>query len=163
MNPAPIVVPMKPISAEAFAGFGDLLELPAPAPRQNFAASVENRRPGARVNVALVRCEPFAFTNPIGTLERHPHSTQLFAPLDLDNYLVVVAHDTGRNAPDLSTVATFRVGRHQAISYYAGIWHAGMTTLSRPGTFLMMIHEDGTAGDCEFFELPQKLLIGPSA
>ena len=159
MSTAPIVVPVRPISAKAFAAFGDLLEAPASGTRQDFAATIENRRPGARANLALVRAQPFAFPSPLATLERHANSTQLFAPLDLDAYLVVVATDTGRTAPDLSTVAAFSVARHLAISYHAGIWHAGMTTIGRPGTFVMMIHEDGTPADCEFFDLPQKLLI----
>jgi ureidoglycolate lyase len=154
-----IVVPVKLISVEAFAGYGDLLEAPASGARENFATAVENRRGSARANIALVRCEPFAFSSPIGMLERHAHSTQLFAPLDLDGYLIVVAKDTGRNEPDLATVSAFTATRHQAISYHAGIWHAGMTTLGRPGTFVVLIHEDGTPGDCEFVELPQKLLI----
>lgn len=163
MSAAPIVVPMRPISAAAFAEFGDLLEAPASGARQDFAALVENRRAGARANIALVRSQPFAFTSPIGMLERHPYSTQLFAPLDLDDYLVVVASDRGHNVPDLSTVSAFRVGRRQAISYHVGTWHAGMTTLGRPGTFLMMIHEDGTPGDCEFFELPRSIVLERTA
>ncbi len=157
MTRAQVVVRIKPISAEAFAPYGDLLEAPRTGTRQDFAAAVENRRSGARANIALVHCEPFAFGTPIAALERHPYSTQLFAPLDLDAYLVVVA--AGRNRPDLAAVSAFRVERHQAISYRAGLWHAGMTTLGRPGTLVMMIHEDGTADDCEFLDLPGGLLI----
>ncbi len=159
MTRTPIVVPIRPISTEAFAAYGDLLETPPSGARQDFAAAVDNRRSGARANIALVRCEPFVFGKPITMLERHPYSTQLFAPLDLDAYLVVVAGDTGENRPDLARVSAFRVERHQAVSYHAGLWHAGMTTLGRPGTLVMMIHEDGTADDCEFFDLPSELLI----
>ena len=55
MTPEPIVVQVKPISAEAFAPYGDLLETPTSGTRQDFAAVVENRRSSARVNLALVR------------------------------------------------------------------------------------------------------------
>ena len=159
MNAGPIAVPVRPISAEAFAGYGALLQQPASGSRQDSAAAVENRRASARANVALVRCEQFVFGTVIEMLERHPLSTQLFVPLDLDTYLVVVAKDTGQNQPDLATVSAFRLGRHQAISYHAGVWHAGMATLGRPGTFVMIIHEDGSAADCEFVQLPRKLMI----
>ena len=159
MTGKPIVVNVKPISAEAFAEYGDLLEKPRSGSRQDFAALVENRRSNARVNLALVRCEPFAAGTLIGTLERHAFSTQFFAPLDVDEYLVVVARDDGREQPDLATISAFRVGAHQAISYHSGTWHAGMTTLGGPGTFAMMVHEDGSGADCEFIELPQKLRV----
>jgi len=155
----PIVVHVKPISAEAFAEYGDLLEKPRSGTRQNFAAVVENRRSNARANLALVHCEPFAVGTLIGALERHPFSTQFFAPLDVDAYLVVVAKDTGQQQPNLATVSAFRVGAHQAISYHSGTWHAGMATLGKPGTFAMMVHEDGSAGDCKFIDLPQKLAL----
>ena len=159
MTPEPIVVQVKPISAEAFAPYGDLLETPTSGTRQDFAAVVENRRSSARVNLALVRCQPFAAGTLIGTLERHAFSTQFFAPLDVDAYLVVVAKDTDRDQPNLTTISAFHVGAHQAISYHAGTWHAGMATLGRAGTFAMMIHEDGSGADCEFIELSQKLLV----
>lgn len=159
MTREPIVVHAKPISAEAFAAYGDLLERPMSGTRQNFAAVVENRRSNARANLALVRCEPLAAGTLITALERHPFSTQFFAPLDAEAYLVVVANDTGQERPNLATIAAFRVGPHQAISYHLGTWHAGMATLGGPGTFAMMIHEDGSAGDCEVVDLPHKLLV----
>jgi ureidoglycolate lyase len=159
MTAEPIVVRVKPISAEAFADYGDLLEKPTTGTRQDFAAAIENRRSGARANLALVRCEPFAAGTLIGTLERHAFSTQFFAPLDVDAYLLVVAKDTGREQPNLATISAFRVGAHQAISYHSGTWHAGMATLGRPGTFAVLIHEDGSEADCEFIDLPQKLLV----
>lgn len=159
MTSGPIIVPVRPISAQAFADYGDLLETPVSGTRQNFAAAIENRRTNAVANLALIHCEPFALGSPIGVLECHRFSTQFFAPLDVDAYLVVVAKDTGQNRPNLATVSAFHVGRHQAISYHAGSWHAGMTTLGRPGTFVMMVHEDGSAGDCEFVQLAEQLLI----
>jgi ureidoglycolate hydrolase len=67
--------------------------------RQDFAAVVEIRRSSARVNLALVRSQPFAVGTLIGTLERHAFSTQFFAPVDVDAYLVVVAKYTGREQP----------------------------------------------------------------
>jgi hypothetical protein len=39
-----IAVPVRPVSAEAFALYGDLLKRPASGTRQNFAAAVHNRR-----------------------------------------------------------------------------------------------------------------------
>jgi ureidoglycolate lyase len=150
---------VEPIGASAFAPYGNLLEKPLSGKRQNFAAQVENLRASARANLAIIRSEPFAMGTPITILERHPFSTQFFAPLDVDAYLVVVAKDAGDRRPDMASLRAFQVGAHQAINYNSGTWHAGMATLGRPGLFAMLVHEDGSPADCEYLELPQALVI----
>jgi len=59
MTQEPIVLQVKPISVEAFAPYGDLLETPTSGMGQDIAAVIENRRSSARVNLALVRSQPF--------------------------------------------------------------------------------------------------------
>ncbi len=142
-------LPIEPITAEAFAPFGTLLVGPAAGPRQDRAAEIENGRPGAALNLALIRSEPFADTMPLRRLERHPHSAQGFLPLAVGDYLVVVAPDDG-GRPDEAALRAFRVPGDTGIVYRSGVWHAHMTTLSGPGTFAMLVHEDGSAEDCVF-------------
>jgi ureidoglycolate lyase len=142
---------LEPASGHAFAGLGELLETPHRSPRQDGAASVQNLRPGAAANLALIRSDPFTFA-PVTTMERHRYSTQLFVPLDVDAYIVLVAG--GEMAPDLGSLRALRVSGHHGINYLPGTWHMGMATLSRPGTFAMLIHEDGSAADCEFCDVP---------
>ncbi|QRE75459.1 ureidoglycolate lyase [Methylobacterium aquaticum] len=142
-------LPIEPITAEAFAPYGTLLVGPAAGPRQDRAAGIENGRPGASLNLALIRSEPFADTTPLGRLERHPHSAQAFLPLAVGAYLVVVAPDAG-GRPDEAGLRAFRVPGDTGIVYRSGAWHAHMTTLSAPGTFAMLVHEDGSAEDCVF-------------
>ncbi|UHC15582.1 ureidoglycolate lyase [Methylobacterium currus] len=142
-------LPIEPITADAFAPFGTLLVGPAAGPRQDRAAEIENGRPAAALNLALIRSEPFADTMPLRRLERHPHSAQGFLPLAVGDYLVVVAPDEcGR--PDEAALRAFRVPGDTGIVYRSGAWHAHMTTLSGPGTFAMLVHEDGSAEDCVF-------------
>jgi ureidoglycolate lyase len=86
-------------------------------------------------------------------MERHALSNQLFVPLDVDHYLILVARDDGADRPDFQTLRAFRVSGRQAINYFAGTWHMNMSTLDRPGVFIMMIHEDGTPDDCEFCDV----------
>ena len=64
-------------------------------------------------------------------------------------YLVVVAPDR-EGVPDEDAIRAFRVPGHAGINYRAGTWHAHMMTLSAPGTFAMLDHEDGSAEDCHF-------------
>ncbi|GJD61065.1 ureidoglycolate lyase [Methylobacterium frigidaeris] len=142
-------LPIEPITAEAFAPFGTLLVGPAAGPRQDRAAEIENGRPGAALNLALIRSEPFADSLPLRRLERHPHSAQAFLPLAVGEYLVVVAPDAG-GRPDETALRAFRVPAGTGIVYRSGAWHAHMTTLSAPGTFAMLVHEDGGPEDCVF-------------
>ncbi|SFU84429.1 ureidoglycolate lyase [Methylobacterium sp. 174MFSha1.1] len=142
-------LPIEPITAEAFAPYGTLLVGPASGPRQDRAAEIENGRPGVPLNLALIRSEPFAGSMPLRRLERHPYSAQSFLPLAVGAYLVVVAPDAG-GRPDEAALRAFRVPGDTGIVYRSGAWHAHMTTLSGPGTFAMLVHEDGSAEDCVF-------------
>ncbi|KTS25098.1 hypothetical protein NS228_13030 [Methylobacterium indicum] len=142
-------LPIAPITAEAFAPYGTLLVGPAAGPRQDRAAEIENGRPGVPLNLALIRSEPFAATMPLRRLERHPRSAQAFLPLAVGDYLVVVAPDAG-DRPDEAGLCAFRVPGGTGIVYRSGAWHAHMTTLAAPGTFAMLVHEDGGPEDCVF-------------
>ncbi|TXN79370.1 ureidoglycolate lyase [Methylobacterium sp. WL8] len=142
-------IPIEPVDEAALRPFADLLVAPDSGPRQDHASPIENFRVGVAANLALIRSEPFAGLMPLTRLERHPHSSQAFLPLAVEAYLVVVAPDRdGR--PDESAIRAFRVPGHAGVNYRAGAWHAHLTTLSTPGTFAMLVHEDGTREDCVF-------------
>ncbi|MDP4002634.1 ureidoglycolate lyase [Methylobacterium sp. NEAU K] len=142
-------IPVADITSEAFAPYGDLLAVPATPPRQDRAGRMENTRPDAVANLALVRSDPFDRLKPLCRLERHPHSNQAFLPLSVEGYVVVVAPDR-HGSPDEARIQAFRVPGRVGINYRAGAWHAHMMTLCAPGTFAMLVHEDGTAADCDF-------------
>lgn len=138
------------ITAQAFAPYGDLLTAPSKTGRLDFVARFENHRPQALTNIALVRCDSAPERLRITEMECHAFSSQAFLPLDVSDYLVVVALDDGDGKPDLDTLAAFSVSHPQGINYHPGTWHIGMIALSRPGTFALLIHEDGTSDDCRF-------------
>jgi len=120
------------ITAWAFAPYGDLLAAPVETGRLDFAAKFANRRAHALINIALVRCDSAPARMRVDEMEHHPFSSQTFFPLDVDEYLVVVARDHG-GKPDLSTLAAFHVSHPQGINYHPSTWHIGMTALSPPG------------------------------
>ena len=151
----------QPISAEAFFPFGFLLEAPDAGVRQNFAATVFNGRASAKANLALVHEHPAAERITATLLERHPLSTQSFFPLSVQRYLVVVCASTHSGDPDLESLRAFECRGDQAVSYRASVWHMGIRTLDAPGVFAMLVHEDGSALDCEFREVtPFDVVIG---
>lgn len=85
----------------------------------------------------------------VAILERHPYTSQTFAPLstsadsDLTSrhgYLVIVAPNVGKSSslnpespasspPDLSALKAFTATTDQAVTYGAGTWHAPMVAL----------------------------------
>jgi len=147
-------VSLEELTLETFAPFGQVLLAPQNNTREDFAAKVENDRPAtARANLALIAASPARFPLEIKCLERHAHSNQAFLPLNVPEYLVVVCNDTGTGRPNLETLRAFRVSGRTGVNYNRGTWHHGMTTIGESGTFAMLVHEDGTAGDCEFVDV----------
>ena len=159
MTSASIRLTPEPVTAEAFAAYGQVLEMPATAGRRDFAARAVNGRADAKPNLALIRVEATALPLTIDTIERHPASSQAFVPLDGGRYLVVVMRENPDGSPDPMHARAFIATQHQAINYNAGTWHAGMTVLDRPTGFCMVIFEDGGPDDCHLRRLEQPIVV----
>jgi ureidoglycolate lyase len=112
-------------------------------------AVLENARGArARASASLFRCRPLVSeTLVVERLERHPESTQLFAPLRAARWLLVVAR--GGDEPALDTLAAFVVEGPQAITYAPGIWHHPMVALDEEADFVNIIYSDGGERDCD--------------
>ena len=139
-----------PISARAFAPFGDVLL------DDTGALAPWNGRPEAdSVLEKLVACQPaHADGHVMRLLERHRHSTQAFFPLDADAYLVATAPTAPDGTPQLDRLVAFVVPAGSVIQYRPDVWHAPLTTLGADGRFAMHIFKDGSEADCEFFQIP---------
>lgn len=148
------------IDAEVFAPFGQLLpRLPPGAGRQELVDELHNARAGARPRLSFANVEPKALPLTAVQMERHVHSSQAFAPLDCASYLVMVAPHGDDGMPDLEMVRAFRVPGDAGINYKADTWHHPITPLERSARFAVLTFVDGTAGDEQFVDLPQAVLI----
>lgn len=157
-----------PLTADAYAPYGAVAsstrdDVSAKAANQGTAArrdhlvDLENHRPHAKLNVASFRCAPHTqWPRALALLEKHPHSTQLFVPMNARRYLVVVA--LGDEAPDLSTARAFVASATQGVSYRPGVWHHPMIALDDATDFTCMVWEDGTPGDCVVHALAEGAL-----
>ena len=82
----------RPLTAGAFAHFGEVLEAPDAPGRTYFDRALANRRPAASPSLSIVVKEPLAALPLRSTrMERHPYSSQSFLPLDAGRWLVVAA------------------------------------------------------------------------
>lgn len=93
----------EPLTAEAFAPFGEVLEAEGPPDRiinQGLCGRWHDRAaldfgPGGRAGISVFRAEPRALPLRLEMVERHPLGSQAFIPMSLDPFLVVVAPDDG--------------------------------------------------------------------
>lgn len=132
-----------PLTADAFASFGDVIEavattrVPMNDGRfERFDALAQVRTAGpARIGIvrALTATQlPHRFA----MVERHPSSTQAFIPRASFRFVVVVARPG--DAPDAGGLVAFVSNGRQGINYHVGTWHLPLIALERGHEFLVI-------------------------
>lgn len=136
----------EPIGADEFRRFGELIQAPDGPGRGDAAEALEFDSDRA---VVLSTTHAVATTPPIRVeyLERHPHSSQTFLPLDVSRWLVIVATSLGR-----FDARAFLVGPGVGVTIRRGVWHHGLTVLDGPGRFAVLMARDGATDD-EFVDV----------
>lgn len=137
------IVP-EPLTAEAFASFGEVIEASdhavrleinqGHAVRYDRLAEIDVADGGGSGTISLFRARPLA--EPVlATFERHPLGSQAFVPLSGRPYLVAVAP---AGAFDPGKVRVFRAGAHQGVQYRKGVWHHFLLVLDAESDFLVV-------------------------
>jgi ureidoglycolate lyase len=151
---------MEPISAEAFAPFGQVLPPVAPGrPRRDLIEELENGRPSGRPRLSLATVEPKTLPLVAVEMERHAFSSQAFVPIDCASYLVLVAPHGSAGGPDVAGLRAFRVPGDIGINYRADTWHHPLSAFERVARFVVFTFVDGTEGDEDFVTLPAPISI----
>ena len=96
---------IEPVTAQAFAPFGDLLPPGAGDGPQQLIDELQNGRASARPRLSMTTVEPKALPLTAAKMERHVHSSQAFVPMDCANYLVMVAPKARTESPTLRACA----------------------------------------------------------
>ncbi len=149
-----------PLTSKDFAPFGQVLMAENEVPeRKPWAARIDNLRPEAQANVTYMSLEPEHYPVKVMELERHRHSHQLFVPLINTVHLVVVCRSLPDGNPDLTSSRAFHASEGQSVNYNANVWHAPRMVLSKPGSFVMIRWDQGTAADTELLTLQQPLVV----
>ena len=144
----------EPITAEAFAPYGELLVPPNDFSRHYFDAGLSNARLVARPSLSMAVAEPIK-SLPLDAvhMERHAFSSQSFVPMDAARYLAIVAPHAAGGGPDTARASAFLVAGRYGITYRADVWHHPMSALDRPSTFAIVMWLDGGEGDTELLTL----------
>ena len=160
MNGGLTLLPALPLSAEAFAPFGQVIECAGHAgyainegSSQRFTdlAQLEADAEG-RLALSIFRAEarqaPFA----LSCLERHPLGSQAFMPLHGQAFLVVVAEARPVSAePAPESLRVFVSNGRQGINFRRGVWHHPLLALSA-GDFLVA-DRLGPGDNCEAVDI----------
>lgn len=149
----------QPLTAAAFAPFGDVLEAPVEPGRAYFDDALANGRADARPSLSIARAGPSAAPVVARMMERHAFSSQSFMPLEACRWLVLVAPHGADGGPDMARAHAFLPEPGQGITFRMDCWHHSLTVLDRPASFAIWMWCDGTDGDQEFVDLAAPLRI----
>ena len=148
----------EPLTADAFAPFGEVIEVSdrAEAIPINYGWTTRYRDlaaldyDGGRAMVSIMRSRPLA-PLVLKIFERHPIGSQAFVPLQGRPFLVAVA-PAGDFDP--GAVRVFRAQASQGVNYAAGTWHHFLLALDAESDFLV-IDRDGPGDNLDEIELAE--------
>lgn len=117
---------IEPLTKQAFAPFGDVVEIEGAEQRQINQGFATRFHDLAKIDVgggeaivsifiAIPRPQPIAIT----LMERHPLGSQLFYPLQNEEWYVLVCNDPD----DEKSYRAFRAGGTQGVNYNRNTWH----------------------------------------
>jgi ureidoglycolate lyase len=157
------------LTREAFTEFGDVVLAArqditpvmvnfGTAARRNHVGALQNLRPAAHPNLAGFQCAPWSrFPVIVESMEKHPHSSQLFVPMKVEKYLVVVA--SGDAAPEVSGLLAFVALPGQSVIYAPNVWHMPLIVFGSTAEFMMFVWEDDTREDCVVAKLSEPVEV----
>lgn len=156
----------KPLTLEAFAPFGDVIDARTSASfpinagrtqRHHDLAKVETLGENAHTLINLFVSQPVSLPLELAFLERHPLGSQAFMPLHKERFIIVVAPPGEQIDPQ--DVRAFITDGRQGVNYRAGTWHAIQSVLEREGEFLV-VDRGGEGNNCEEYPLAMTVILG---
>ena len=136
------IIRAEPLTAEAFAPFGDVIAL-GDTPDQIINAGLCGRHhdlarldwQGGRAGISLFDAEPRALPHTLDLMERHPLGAQAFLPMHEHPFLVVVAPDAGGEP---GRPRAFTTSGREGVNYFCNTWHGVLTPLAAGRLFAVV-------------------------
>lgn len=135
-------IKVQPLTVEAFAPFGDLLEASGTPDKMINQGKCGRFHDRARLDfsdgqagISLFQGEAETLPLKLELVERHPMGSQAFVPMSTSPFLVVVAADDNGSPQE---PRAFITAPGQAINFHRGTWHGVLAPLSAPGLFAVI-------------------------
>lgn len=140
MNDADRILHTQPLTAEAFAPWGEVLDTAGEPDRLINEGRCGRwhdraRLDADRLGLSLFRSSPVRLPHAFDLVERHPLGSQAFVPMTEHPFLVIVAPDEG-GVP--GRPLAFLTAPGQGINLRRGAWHGVLTPLTEPGLFAVI-------------------------
>jgi ureidoglycolate lyase len=150
---------LEPLTPEAFAPFGDVVEPAKPGTRVSLTDSLASGGAATQPKLSFSTAKPWDLPLEATQMERHMLTSQCFVPMDVERWVVMVASDVG-GRPDIGKLRAFLARGDQAVNYHLGTWHHPSRVLDRPGRFAVLMWTTGhKPDDEEWFTLPEPVTI----
>ena len=155
-------IQIQPLTQECFSAFGDVIEkenhdffaINQGLTQRYHALSVaqisgDNTAVGISIFHNLCATEiPFK----IDILERHPHGSQSFIPLQQQKFIIIVALPLDQTQPNEQKIYAFLSNGKQGVTYHQGAWHHPLITLEAKSDFLV-VDRIGGGQNCDVHPL----------
>lgn len=131
-----IKLKVEPLTQEAFAPFGDVIEMDADKAfmineghtrRYHELAEVDVVDGGGTAIFSIFKSTRWGFPLEIKMMENHPLGSQAFLPMQGHDWLIVVSE--GVDIPTAETCRAFLAKGEQGVQYGKGVWHHPLLTL----------------------------------
>ncbi|MFZ9197956.1 MAG: ureidoglycolate lyase [Paracoccaceae bacterium] len=135
-------ITIRPLTAEAFAPFGDVLDCvgePTKLINNGMCGRYHDKAKldfsDGRAGISLFKANLRSLPMRLELVERHPDGSQAFLPLDSAPFVVVVAPDeNGKPGQPLA----FITAPGQGVNYHRGVWHGVLAPVSGSGLFAVV-------------------------
>ncbi|NJM81524.1 MAG: ureidoglycolate lyase [Tabrizicola sp.] len=158
------IIHSEPLTAEAFAPFGDVLDatgefrlINAGLCQRHHDRAHLDFGPDGRAGISIFQATPRALPYDFDLIECHPDGSQAFLPMTARPFLVIVSRD-----PQAEPRA-FVTNGAQGINLHRGTWHGVLTPLHAPGLFAV-VDRIGPGSNLQEhrYAAPWKVLADPS-
>jgi len=151
----------KPLTKEAFAPFGEVIETRGSphftinggsTERFHDLAEVDVSESGGRPLINIFRAQPLERPLTARLMERHPLASQAFIPLCRSPFWVLVA--PAGDDLRVSELTLFETNGNQGVNYRRGIWHHPILA-QVPDQEFLVIDRGGVGENCDEYHLPE--------
>lgn len=155
-------VQIQPLTQENFSAFGDVIEKENhdffsinQGLTQRYHALSVAQITGDHVALGMSIFHNLCATQipfKIDMLERHPHGSQSFIPLQQQKFIIIVALPLDQKQPNEQQIYAFLSNGKQGVTYHQGVWHHPLISLEAKSDFLV-VDRIGGGQNCDVHDL----------